>query len=177
MNTHPLPPLDRFTTNHGESLAELSNQTPVLVVFLRHSGCPFCRQTLADLAAKRSLLNEAGVQPVLVHLMPSEEADDLLAKYRLEDVPHIGDPEGKIYEAFGMKPGSFRQVMGPGVWWPGLKATLFQRHFPGRPQGDVFRMPGAFLVHRGAILREFRSNRSSDRVDFERLVDCPACKE
>jgi hypothetical protein len=40
-------------TNYGVTLNELSRISPVLLVFLRHAGCTFCREALADLAARR----------------------------------------------------------------------------------------------------------------------------
>ena len=41
----------RARTQQGSTLLELSKQAPVLLVFLRHTGCTFCREALADLAA------------------------------------------------------------------------------------------------------------------------------
>nr|WP_256200529.1 hypothetical protein [Verrucomicrobium spinosum] len=53
----PLPDertlLAEALTSAGPSLAALSQQSPVLVVFLRHAGCTFCREALADIARVR----------------------------------------------------------------------------------------------------------------------------
>ena len=46
--------LEEAQTTSGGSLAELSNRQPVLLVLLRHSGCTFCREALADLAVRRA---------------------------------------------------------------------------------------------------------------------------
>ena len=51
----------------GKTLAELSQDKPVLVVFLRHAGCTFHRQALADLRHAREQLANAGVQTAVVH--------------------------------------------------------------------------------------------------------------
>ena len=47
-------------TSTGASLAELSRQQPILVVFLRHAGCTFCREALADLATQRAAIEKTG---------------------------------------------------------------------------------------------------------------------
>ncbi|MFN8816592.1 MAG: hypothetical protein ACK5ZV_07645, partial [bacterium] len=39
-------------TSGGQSVAELSMRSPVLMVFLRHFGCTFCREALADVRAQ-----------------------------------------------------------------------------------------------------------------------------
>ena len=40
-------------TRKEEQHQELSRRKPVLLIFLRHSGCPFCKQAVADVAAAR----------------------------------------------------------------------------------------------------------------------------
>ncbi|MEX0704426.1 MAG: AhpC/TSA family protein [Planctomycetales bacterium] len=136
----------------GESLDELSRRGPALIVCLRHGGCPFCRQTLAELAARRAELEAAGVAIVLVHLMRDEEARELFARFGLDDLPRIADPEGRLYETLGLLRASLRQVMGPKAWWHGTKAVL-RGNRPGMPRGDIFRLPGAFLIFAGQVAR------------------------
>jgi hypothetical protein len=45
---------------NGESLLSLSRRRPQLVVCLRHLGCTFCRESLADLARLRSEIESTG---------------------------------------------------------------------------------------------------------------------
>jgi peroxiredoxin len=164
--------LDRVRANTGESLAELSRRTPVLVVFLRHAGCPFCREALADLQEKRSIIEASGTKIVLVHMQPDADAAALFAKYRLDDVPRISDPERLLYRTFDLARGSLWQVSGPAVWWRGFEAAVLKRQGFGTPTGDVFQMPGAFLLHHGHILRAFRPANSAKRPDYEALAAC-----
>ena len=43
----PLPAaLEQYRTESGKTLLELLDESPLLLVFLRHFGCSFCRQTL-----------------------------------------------------------------------------------------------------------------------------------
>ena len=50
----PRDAMDRAITDQGESLLELSQSSPRLVVFLRHAGCIFCRESLADLRDRQA---------------------------------------------------------------------------------------------------------------------------
>ena len=161
--------LENTRTQDGVSLAELSRQRPQLVVFLRHSGCPFCRQALADLKEKRQAIAAAGTGLVLVHMQTDAEAAEFFAGYGLNDVPRISDPERLLYREFDLQRGSLRQVAGPATWWRGLKAVVSGQG-PGRPVGDVLQMPGAFLIHQGRILRAYRHESSSDRPDYDSLA-------
>ena len=52
----------------GASLLELVEASPVLLIFLRHFGCSFCRQAISDVADLREELARRGVRPVFVHL-------------------------------------------------------------------------------------------------------------
>ncbi|MGE5194609.1 MAG: SelL-related redox protein [Deltaproteobacteria bacterium] len=160
-------------TQKGESLDELSRRAPVLVVFLRHSGCPFCRQALADVSEKRQAISAAGAQIALVHLQSDVEAAKLFARYGLDDVPRISDPGQALYRAFQLPRGSLAQVTGPGVWREGLK-SLLSGNLPGIPSADVRQMPGVFLVHDGRVLRSFRHAMSGDRPDYVDLATCPS---
>lgn len=165
--------LESAVDQHGVSLWTLSQQRPVLVVFLRHAGCTFCREALADLSARRSRIEESGSGIVLVHMTTEAEAAELTGRYGLQDLSRIADPERTLYEAFELQRGSLSQVAGPGVWWRGLKAIL-AGNLVGVPQGDVRQLPGAFLVSRGEIIKAFRHASSADRPDYCELARPPA---
>lgn len=161
--------IDQFTDQNGVSLRRHSDQAPLLVVFLRHGGCPFCRETLAHLKAARTEIAKSGVGIALVHLMTDVEAANLFAKYDLADVPRYSDPDGRLYAAFGLRRGAIGRVAGPRVWWRGLSATL-RGHLPGRPKGDIFQLPGTFLMSDGEIQQADRAETSAGRVDFVEFI-------
>lgn len=153
-------------------LAERSKRQPLLVVFLRHSGCPFCRQALADLQQQRSRIDANGVQIVIVHMIDDPNAaHEFFAKYNLGDVPAVADSEQKLYAAFGLIRGAAGSYLGPRVWWRGLKCTLFEGHLPGKPNGDVSQLAGAFLVFCNRIVRAIRHETSADRPDYAALSE------
>src|SRR5262245_57215657 len=75
---------------------------PTLVVLLRSFGCTFCREAMADVAAVKSSIRDAGADVAFVHSEPSAEADPWFSKYGLQDVLHISDPALEHYKAFGL---------------------------------------------------------------------------
>ena len=157
-------------TNMGLTLDELSRLSPVLLVFLRHMGCTFCREALSDLAARRKDIEREGARLVLVHMSEEEDAAPFFARYGLQDVQRISDPQRTLYRAFGRPRGRFGDGLGPKVWWRGFQAGLLGGHGVGRLMGDGFQMPGVFLLFHGEIVRSYRHQSAADRPDYLALV-------
>lgn len=157
-------------SNGGQTLAELSAKRPVLVVFLRHAGCTFCREALSDLQQQGSRIEARGVYLALVHMISDDAAAQFFDKYSLADVPRFSDPGRELYRAFDLQRGSLWQLLGPPVWWRGAKAFI-AGHGVGSLQGDGFQMPGTFVLHRGQIVQAFRNKTSGDRPDYSQLAE------
>lgn len=160
----------RRKTQDGVTLDELSRLSPVLLVFLRHAGCTFCREALADLAQKRKQIEAAGARLVLVHMGTEEHGSKFFEKYGLQDVQRISDPERTLYRAFGLPRGSLSDLFGPRVWIRGFEAGILGRHGVGALVGDGFQMPGVFLLYFGEVVRSYRHQSAADRPDYLQLV-------
>jgi peroxiredoxin len=154
---------------NGESLLSLSRRRPRLVVCLRHLGCTFCSESLADLARLRSQIESTGTGIVLVHPGDSERAVALFESHGLADLPRLADPDRILYRALGLERGSFLQLLGPRVLWRAAAAAL-QGHRPGRTDGDAWQMPGVFLVHDGRIVEAFRHRDVADKPDYHAIA-------
>ncbi|MEZ6059952.1 MAG: SelL-related redox protein [Planctomycetaceae bacterium] len=170
--TRKIDPVGRMLSNRGVSLLELSRGRPLLAVFLRHSGCTFCREAVSDIAQQRQQIEALGTQIAFVH-MGQQEPVELLKKYNLTDLHTFRDPSCSLYDTFGLKLGTFGQLLGPKVWWKGLLASQ-RGHKAGAFQGNVFRMPGVFLLHEGTILRAYKHKTAADRPDYVALATPPA---
>jgi len=173
------PPVPEILTRwvvdqSGRSLREHSEEGPVLVVFLRHLGCPFCREALADLAAQRKRIESHGIRLALVFMSEEEKAAAFFERYRLGDVPRFADPARRLYRSFGLRRGTFRQLFGWKAWWRGFVVGILRRRGIGRLRGDALQMPGTFLVERGSIVSAFRHRSAADRPDYESIASCPA---
>ena len=152
-----------------EALASISNDRPVLLVCLRHLGCAFSREALADLQAQRAAIEATGARLVLAHLEPPSAAEPLLRRYGLGDVATISDPSARVYESCGLERGTISQLVWPRVVWRWLSAALVAGHGAGWTGADVRRMPGAFLLDRGRIVRAYRHRTTADRPDYVAL--------
>jgi len=153
----------------GQTLAQLSAERPVLVVFLRHTGCAFCREALSDLQKQRSGIESRGTSIALVHMISNDEAAVFFKPYGLDNVPRFSDPDRKLYEAFDLHRGTLWQVIGPAVIWRGMKA-FFSGHGAGRIRGDVAQLPGTFVLQRGEIVEAFRNKTAADRPDYAEMA-------
>src|SRR5580658_7118599 len=149
--------LDSIRTESGASLLELAEASPVLLVFLRHFGCSFCRQAISDVAELRPELASRGVRPVFVHLGPPDLAKVYFEYYGIGDVERVCDPEAVVYRlpvfALGRK-SPLLQALNPVVWAGWLKGSIF-KHGIGRIQGDGHQMPGLFFLKGPKIVRRF----------------------
>jgi hypothetical protein len=161
----------RIRTNKGTPLLEMSRRNPLLLVFLRHSGCPFCREALADISAQRRRLEATGTQIVLVHMGTDQHAREFFQRYGLADAPRVSDGNRTLYRAFGLGRGGVWRVFGPGLWWRAFHAAILSRNGIGWPMSDMFQMPGIFLVFHGKVLRSFIHHSAADRPNYAKLVE------
>lgn len=162
--------MEQMITNTSDSLLQLSLQQPVLLVFLRHFGCTFCREALSDISAQKAGIENNGMRIVFVHMADAATAERYFDRYNIEDAIHICDPECRYYAAFGLVKGSFTQLFGLHSWIRGFNIGVVQGHGIGPMLGDGFQMPGVFVIQDGDIKEAFIHKLASDRPDYEQLV-------
>ena len=93
-------PLSMFDTTTGENIGELSEKNPVMLIFLRHFGCPFCKDSLLSLTNYRHGLEAKGISIVLVYMSDEATANGYLSQYKLNDLMQVSDPEEIFYKSF-----------------------------------------------------------------------------
>lgn len=165
-------PLRHVISNTRQNLFELSSTSRLLVVFLRHSGCTFCREALADLAEKRAQIESSGARIALVHMSPDADIVPIVEKYKVADLPRFQDTQRQLYRTFDLQSGSLFQILGLNVLLRGFRVALIEGHGFGGAKDSIFQMPGAFLVENGKITRAFRHQSPADRPDYADLA-CP----
>jgi len=90
--------LREFRAESGRTLLELAEESPVLLIFLRHFGCSFCREALDRISQVRGRLEAKGVRPVFVHLGTPERAKPYFDYYNLSDVERVSNPDASLYQ-------------------------------------------------------------------------------
>jgi len=143
----------------------------VLLVFLRHFGCAFCRQAIDDVSQVRGKLAERGVQVVFVHLGSPERARPYFDYYKLADVERVSDPDASLYHdpVFALARVSLWQIFRPAVWIGWVRGAMFKYRI-GLLKEDVQQMPGVFFLKDRGIANLFRHRTIADRPDYVGLA-------
>jgi hypothetical protein len=164
--------LREYRTEAGRTLLELVDESPLLLIFLRHFGCSFCRQTLDDVSKIRSQIEARGVRPVFVHLGSQERAKPYFDYYHLEDIERVSDPEASLYASSVFKvprKNVLTQFFVPGVWKAWLLGAV-QKHGIGMIKEDASQMPAVFYLQKRAIVRAYRYRTIADQPDYLKLI-------
>ena len=159
-------------TESGASLLALVEASPVLLIFLRHFGCSFCRQAISDVSDLREELARRGVRPVFVHLGTPERAKPFFDYYGIGDVERVSDPEASLYASpvFQVRRKSvFTQFLIPAVWKAWLLGAV-GKHGIGMNREDANQMPAVIYLRERAIAREYRYKTIADRPDYLKLI-------
>lgn len=162
--------LNRFRTQKGKSLLQLSNEKPVLVIFLRHFGNAFSRKALADIKLKQASIEGEGTSLVFVHLAKEEKARGFFQKAGLADEHRISDPNGIMYNAFGLEKASSAPLPEWHSWLIGIRAILSKYGIVSSPE-DEFQLPGVFLINRGEIIKSYRHEKAAGGPDYVSLAN------
>lgn len=163
-------PLELFETVNGENIAELSNKNPIMLIFLRHFGCPFCKDSMLRLNKYKFQLSEKGIKIVVVYMVDEATAQPYLQQYELDDVLQVSDPEEIFYKSFKLKRGSFTQLFGLKVWLRWIELGVSKKLFNTKPEGNVSQMPGIFLLKDGKIVEQFNYNSIADIPDYDMFL-------
>ncbi len=156
--------LEAIYTNKGNDLKQLCYTNRVLLVFLRHFGCTFCRESLKDLSDLKNSFAENKIKLVFVHMAEDRIADAYLTHYQLDDIEHISDLDMSLYEYFGLQKGTYRQLYGLKVWMRGI--TLNYGLQTDENLGNFQQMPGVFLIENGSVANSFVHKTAADKPDY-----------
>src|ERR1700744_744460 len=161
-----------YRTETGRTLLELGDESPLLLIFLRHFGCSFCRQTLDDVSRIRGQIEGRGVRPVFVHLGTPERAKPYFDYYHLSDVERVSDPQASLYTqpVFDLaRQSAFSHFLVAKVWKAWLQGAI-RKHGFGMIKEDADQMPGIFFLRQRAIVRAFRYKTIADEPDYLKLI-------
>lgn len=150
---------------HGRTVRELSQSGDLLLVFLRHAGCTFCREAIADIVASKEHLAAANVRAAFVHMGNENDVQKFEARGAGE-FSRFSDPERLLYSEFELGLGTLGQLFGPATFIRGFKAAIMDRHGFGKLEGNGLQMPGAFLIRDGEIVAAYRHEAASDRPNY-----------
>lgn len=132
-------------------------QQGLALAFLRHFGCPFCREHAQELNRQRDAFRAAGVEIVMIGTGTSAEAKAFRQELDLRG-PVFTDPDGAAYRAFGLVEAPLRSLLDPRVLAGGARAAM-KGFLPRKPQGRPLQLPGQFLIDRSGTIRSISRPR------------------
>lgn len=138
----------------GDLLTLASVSSPLMLVFLRYLGCPFCREALSLLSARYLEIASQGVE-LWAFVPSSEEAAKEFAKKHNLPFRLLSDPARQVYRLYHVDEDRFYTGTLKGLSGQKLMeaAKLTLKHGHGMPEGTERQRTGAFLVDSEGILR------------------------
>lgn len=139
---------------------------PVMLVFLRHLGCLFCREVVRDVRRRAEV--DAVPRTVFVHQGEVAEGDAFFGRLWPEAAA-ISDPGGVLYRAFGVERGNLGQMFGPSSFACALRAAA-KGNGVGRKVGDAWTLPAVVLIAEdGVVLWEHHGRHAGDHDVWDRI--------
>ena len=104
---------------------------------------------------------------MVVHMGSNEQGLQMMDQYQLDDCPVISDPECRIFRAYQLPRGTWRQLFGLRIWIEGFKAAILKGYGFGKLMGDGFQMSGAFVVRDGRVVAAYPSKDAADSCSWK----------
>ncbi|MBL7831906.1 MAG: redoxin family protein [Saprospiraceae bacterium] len=165
-------PLDKMVTSEGKNLLKYSFEKPILLIFLRHFGCNFCKASVVEISKIQQNIEDRGFKIVFVHLSDDDTAREFFKKYKIRNAEFISDPDANFYKDFGLGKGTFNQLFGFKTWYRGFETSVVQGHGVGWFVGDGLQMPGVFVLMEGEVKSQYVHHYVSDSPDYQNLMNC-----
>jgi len=153
-----------------DALLERSKDHQVFLVFLRHFGCLFCREMVADLKSVEPTFEALDIEIAFVHVGTEEQASVFFREYGFPDAARFSDPESRIYELFGLKEISLAKLATVATISGSIRA-LRSGARQGKIQGNQKMMPGIFVISDGQVVRKFVHESPGDKPDLMALIE------
>jgi peroxiredoxin len=146
---------------------------PVVQVLLRHFGCIFCHQMVADVLAVTPTIASHGGHVVLVGCGTVEHATKFAKHKRLprEGVTLYCDPGRESYDAIGLEH-SYAKTFFSGGARAAYVAARKAGHRVSGVAGDIAQLGGAFVIAPPArLLYEHRSRFAGDHPSVGAILE------
>lgn len=167
---------DRFpqlvvdTVDGPARLSQRWRDGPLVVSFMRHFGCTFCREHLEHLRESYEEITAAGGDVVSIFMYSGQASHDFCAGRRLP-FDCVGDPLRAAYAELDIRRGRLRELYGWGVIRrarPAVK-TAGGTHSP--QGGDIAQLPGTFVVApSGRLTLAHYSANAADNPSIETIL-------
>ena len=153
LNTGDKAPDFRFITPWDEetNFYDAVGNNPVVLIFLRYYGCPVCQMEMAKIKQDIDLVRKKGGRVFVALQSPPETLASLTNR---EDWPFtiISDPQGKIFQLYGVEAGGIIKYLHPAGLIAAIKAVR-QGFRHGKFEGKETQLPAAFSMTADKVLK------------------------
>ncbi len=141
----------------------------VLLVFFRYATCPFCTVRFVRLAQECARYVAEGIEVIGVFESSPEYIREYLSRRGLP-FPIIPDPEGVLYEQYGVKHSMTGMLFGM-FRMPTLLRALFDPEYRmAKPDGSMTRIPADFLIDSDQVIADaYYGSDIGDHIPFKRI--------
>jgi hypothetical protein len=156
------------TKGEPVELESLWSNRRVVIVFLRHFGCMFCRQQAASFMGIKDQLDHAGVALVAIGSGTPQQAQDFAKKFKFEGELYVSQ-DLSAYKAFYLQRG-FCRTLGPKSLWRGV-GTLTKGFHQGLKAGDLWQQGGVFVIGPGnQVFFEHIDSYAGENVNLQEVI-------
>ena len=149
-------------------LARLWAEKPVVLAFVRHFGCLFCREQATELHREKDRIHAAGAELAIVGNGNRHFAQGFAKELGLT-TPLYVDTERGAYKALGLKR-SFTSFLNLATL-RNLVRALRSGFRQGRTQGDPWQLGGVLVVRPGGdVVFRHASDASGDHPPAESVL-------
>ena len=145
------------------SLDRVTGGRAGIMVLVRHYGCIFCRQRIAELIAEADAHPSLDLAVMVIGNGTSHMAADFVERHAIH-VPVFTDPSRKIYQELGM-----RRMFG--INWKSVKqgiAAFRDGHRQSAVQGDVWQQGGIAVFNtEGEITYIFADEEAGSPIPWD----------
>lgn len=142
----------------------------IVLVFLRHFGCLFCRDHASQLRDHYDEFQDRGYHIVAIGQGTPARSAKFRSDYDLP-FPVLGDRALDSYRRYGLTSSSLGSFFKPKAYPAGIRSML-RGKFPGLPDGDVNQNPGTFLIDRtGRVLHQQIGQHAGDFPSAQTILD------
>jgi peroxiredoxin len=124
---------------------------PAVLIFLRYYGCPVCQMEMAKIKQEIDLARKKGGR-VFIVLQSTPETIASLIKRDSFPFTIICDPQGKVFQLYGVEAGGIIKYLHPAGLIAAIKAT-FRGFLHGKFEGKETQLPAAFAMTADKIIK------------------------
>ena len=139
-----------------KTLGSIRQGRPGVIILVRHFGCIFCRQRIAELVDEVGKHRKADVVTLVIGNGTARMAADFVQHHNI-NVPVFTDPSRKVYQQLGMN-----RRFGLNLKTLSQSITAFrQGHRQAKVQGDVWQQGGVVTFGSDGMVRFQAADREA----------------